>query len=38
MNYNKISYIEKIDQLQTVFEYSTKLSEAIGVYRRTLLN
>lgn len=38
MIYNKISYIDKIDQLQTVFEYSTKLSEAIGVSRRTLLN
>lgn len=38
MNYNEISYIEKIDQLQGVYEYSTKLSEVLGVSRRTLLN
>ncbi len=38
MKFNNISYISKIDQLQTVFEYSTKLSEAIGVSRRALLN
>lgn len=38
MNYNKISYIEKIDRLQSVYEYSTRLSEALGVSRRTLLN
>lgn len=38
MEYNKISYIEKIDQLQKAFVYSTKLSEAMGVSRRTLLN
>ncbi len=38
MNYNKISYLDKIVQLQDVFEYSTKLSEALGVSRRTLLN
>ena len=38
MIYNKISYIDEIDQLQEVFEYSTKLSEALGVSRRTLLN
>ena len=38
MKYNKISYIDKLDQLQEVFEYSAKLSEAIGVSRRTLPN
>ena len=38
MNYNKISYIDKIDQLQSIYEYSTKLSEALNVSRRTLLN
>lgn len=38
MEYNKIGYIEKIDQLQKAFVYSTKLSEEIGVSRRTLLN
>ncbi len=38
MKYNKISEIDKLDQLQEVFEYSTKLSEAIGISRRTLLN
>ncbi|VAW86923.1 hypothetical protein MNBD_GAMMA18-949 [hydrothermal vent metagenome] len=38
MNYIDISYSGKLDQLQSVFEFSTKLSEAIGVSRRTLLN
>ena len=38
MKYNNISYIDKLDQLQTAFVYSTKLAEAIGVSRRTLLN
>jgi len=38
MKYNEISYIDKLDQLQEVFEYSTKLSEAIGVSRRSLPN
>jgi fido (protein-threonine AMPylation protein) len=38
MEYNKISYTEKLDQLQNTFTYSTKFSEAIGVSRRTLLN
>ncbi|NOX09309.1 MAG: hypothetical protein GXP22_07485 [Gammaproteobacteria bacterium] len=38
MKYNKLSYIDKLDQLQVVFKYSTKLSEAIGISRRTLLN
>ena len=38
MKSNKISYIDKLDQLQDVFEYSAKLAEAIGVSRRTLPN
>jgi fido (protein-threonine AMPylation protein) len=38
MKYHEISYIDKLDQLQTHFAYSTKLAEAIGVSRRTLLN
>ena len=38
MKYNNISYIDKLDQLQKAFEYSTKLAEAIGVSRRTLPN
>ena len=38
MNYNKISYIDKLDQLQSEFVYTTKLSEAIGISRRSLLN
>lgn len=38
MKYVDISYFDKLEQLQSVFEYSTKLSEAIGVSRRTLLN
>ncbi len=38
MKYNKISLADKLDQLQTALIYSTKLAEAIGVSRRTLLN
>ncbi|MEI6334939.1 MAG: Fic family protein [Methylococcaceae bacterium] len=38
MKYNKISTIAKLDQLQSAFVYSTKMSEALGVSRRTLLN
>ncbi|MGR8953231.1 MAG: Fic family protein [Gammaproteobacteria bacterium] len=38
MKYHEISYIDKLDQLQAHFAYSTKLSEAIGISRRTLLN
>jgi len=38
MDYNKISYIDKIDQLQAAYEYSSKLSEVLGVTRRSLLN
>ena len=38
MEYNKIDVIDKIDRLQDVFVYSTKLAEAVGVSRRTLLN
>ena len=38
MKYNEISYIEKLDQLQEVYEYSTKLAEAIGISRRSLPN
>jgi hypothetical protein len=38
MKYNKISYIDKLSKLQEEFVYSTKLSEEIGVSRRTLLN
>ncbi|HEC26578.1 MAG TPA: hypothetical protein ENI67_04130 [Gammaproteobacteria bacterium] len=38
MKYNDIDYIEKLDQLQKHFVYSTKLAEAIGVSRRTLPN
>lgn len=38
MKYNKISYIDKLARLQEEFVYSTKLSEEIGVSRRTLLN
>lgn len=38
MIYKEISYIEKIEQLQSHFKYSTKLSEALDVSRRTLLN
>ncbi len=38
MNYVDIGYIDKLDQLLYVYEYSTKLSEAIGVSRRSLPN
>ncbi|MCK4828366.1 hypothetical protein KA005_72220, partial [bacterium] len=38
MEYNKISYLDKLARLQDEFVYSTKLSEAIGVSRRTILN
>ena len=34
----RVSRLFTLDQLQTAFDYSTKLSEAIGVSRRTLLN
>lgn len=37
MKYLEISYISKLDQLQGVYETSVKLSEAIGVSRRSLL-
>jgi len=38
MKYNDISYTDKIGQLQSVYEFSTKLAEAVGISRRTLLN
>ncbi len=38
MEYYEISYFDKLDQLQEVYETSTKLAEAIGVSRRTLPN
>ena len=38
MKYNAISLIDKLDQLQGVFVYSTKLAEALSITRRTLLN
>lgn len=38
MEYNKISYSEKLAQLQNAFTYSTKFSESIGISTRTLLN
>ncbi len=38
VNFQAISYLEKISRLQDHFVYSTKLSEAIGVSRRTVLN
>ncbi|WP_374090446.1 Fic family protein [Methylomicrobium lacus] len=38
MKYREISNIDKLDRLQTHFAYSTKLAEAIGVSRRSLLN
>lgn len=38
MKYQKASYIDKLEQLQEAFVYSTKLAEAISVSRRTLLN
>ncbi|MEI6336012.1 MAG: Fic family protein [Methylococcaceae bacterium] len=38
MKYNIISLPDKLDQLQAMFFYSTKLAEALGISRRTLLN
>jgi len=38
MEYNHISYIDKLDQLQSIYEMSTRLAEAIGVSRRSILN
>lgn len=38
MEYSKNPYISKINSLQEVFDTSVRLSEAIGVSRRTLLN
>lgn len=38
MNYQIMSYLEKIEALQARFEQSTRLSEAVGVSRCTLLN
>jgi len=38
MEYNHISYIDKLNQLQGIYEMSTRLSEAIGISRRSLLN
>ncbi len=38
MKYNAISLLDKLDQLQGVFVYSTKLAEALSITRRTLLN
>ena len=38
MEYHKISTIDKIEHLQSALIYSTKLAEALGVSRRTLLN
>ena len=38
MIYNDITYIDKLDQLQEVYEMSAKLAEAIGVSRRSLPN
>ncbi|RKZ43625.1 MAG: hypothetical protein DRQ58_12380 [Gammaproteobacteria bacterium] len=38
MKYNDISYVDKLDKLQEVYEFSTKLAEAIGVSRRSLPN
>ena len=38
MKYNEISYTDKLSQLQEAYEFLTKLAEAIGVSRRTLLN
>jgi len=38
MKYNKIKHLEKIEGLQAYFVQSTRLAEAIGVSRRTLLN
>jgi len=38
MKYNSIKLVDKLDQLQTAFFYATKLAEALGISRRTLLN
>jgi len=38
MIYNDISYIDKLDQLQEVYQMSARLAEAIGVSRRSLPN
>lgn len=38
MIYRNLSYLKKLDALQGHFEQSTRLAEAIGVSRRTLLN
>lgn len=38
MEYNNISYIDKLDRLQEVYQMSVALSEAMGVSRRSLLN
>lgn len=38
MKYQEISYLQKIEALQSHFVQSTRLAEAIGVSRRTLLN
>ena len=38
MEYNKIGYIEKLRALQGVLSMSTKLSEALGVSRTSLVN
>ena len=38
MKYNNINVIEKLDQLQSKFVYSTKLAETLSISRRTLLN
>lgn len=38
LEYNKIGIIDKLEQLQAALVYSTKLAEAIGISRRTLLN
>lgn len=38
MKYSNIGAIDKLDRLQSALVYSTKLAEAIGVSRRTLLN
>ena len=38
MDYQKKSYLEKISALQAHFVQSTRLAEAIGVSRRTILN
>ncbi len=38
MEYNRLSYIDKLDQLQAVYGMSAPLAEAIGVSRRSLPN